>query len=303
MPTMNRSTFIFDYLPGLFAVSVDAYDLFNDTIKVWDQICHVKTSKKQYEEKAYRSSVEALQLKPEGAGISYGSIIGGPRKRWVHKTNALGTRITEEGIEDNLYEDFGDFFKDLGRSAAEYPELIVSRMFNNSTATTFHTEMDGATAIASTTHARLDGTAYSNRATSADLTYLTFWTNVILLENQFDHKGKRVRMKLKNLIHPPQLTRKATEIMLSPDRPDTGARSVSAIAKKYSGVKTIEWQYMTDTDMWVLQGDNHDLIFFKRRPTRFAKEGDFETGDIRCKVSRRDSVEMGDPRGFYFVVP
>lgn len=303
MATINRSTFIYEYLPGLFAVAVDSYDLFNETTKVWDQICHVKTSKKQYEEKAYRSGLDNLQLKQEGAAINYDAFIGGPRKRWVHKTYALGTRITEEAIEDALYEDFADFFKDLGRSAAEHPELLVSRMFNNATNTTYHTCMDGVTAIASTSHTRLDGSTYSNKGTSADLTYLTFWTNVILLENQYDHRQKRVRMRLKALIHPPQLTRKAVEIMMSPERPDTANRSVSAIAKKYANVKLIEWSYLTDTDMWVLQGDNHDLIFFKRRPTRFAKEGDFDTGDIRCKVSRRDSVEMGDPRGFFFNIP
>lgn len=301
--TMTRSDFVYGYLPGLFAVAVDAYDMFNETKKVWDSICHVKSSNKQFEEKAYRSGLSTLQYKPEGQAINYDAFIGGPKKRWVHKTFALGTRITEEAIEDALYEDYSDFFKDLGRSAAEHPELLVSRMFNNATNTTYHTCYDGSTAIASTSHTRLDGSTYSNRATSSDLTYLTFWTNVILLENQYDHRQNRVRMSLRALIHPPQLTRKAIEIVMSPDRPDTANRAVSAIAKKYAGVKLIEWAYLTDPDMWVLQGDNHDLIFFKRRPTRFAREGDFETGDIRCKVSRRDSVEMGDPRGFLFVIP
>jgi hypothetical protein len=297
-----RSTFVHDYVPGLFAVAVDSYDMFNRT-KVWDQICHVKSSKKQYEEKAYRSTLDFLQEKPEGENITYDSIIGGPKKRWVPKVYALGTRITEEAISDNLYEDFKDTFKDLGTSAAEQPEILLAQMFNNATSTTYHTVMDGATAIADTTHDRLDGSTYSNKATSSDLTYLTFWTNVILLQNQYDHRQKRVRMNLAGLMHPPQLTRKAVEVLQSTDRPDTGNRSVSAIAKKFGRVKDIEWPYMTDTDMWVLQGDNHDLIYFKRWNTRFVKEGDFENGDIRCKTVMRCSVEMGDPRGFYFVIP
>ena len=64
-----------------------------------------------------------------------------------------------------------------------------------------------------------------------------------------------------------------------------------------------DWSYLTDTDMWALQGDNHDLIWFKRMPVKFMKEPDFETGDIRSKVCRRDSCEQGDPSGFYYVIP
>ena len=114
MPTMNRSTFIHELLPGLFGVSVDTYDMYNKYMKRWDMLAHVKTSTRDREEKAYRSSLDHLRFKPEGKGVEYDSFIGGPKKTWVMKEYALGTRITENAIEDNLYESFTDFFKDLG---------------------------------------------------------------------------------------------------------------------------------------------------------------------------------------------
>ena len=308
----TRSTFIHDYVPGLFGVAVDSYDMFNKTQKVWDRICKVKTSSKQKEEKAYRSTLGHLQRKAEGVGISYDIQIGGPKKTWTHDVYALGVRISEEAISDNLYELKGggqanpalpEMFKDLGLSAAEHPEVKLAEMFNNATSTTYHTAADGL-AIASTAHKRLDGSTYSNKATSSDLTYSTFWTNVIALENQYDHRQKRVKMKCVGVLVPPQGEQKAVEIVKSKDRPDTANRAVSAIAKTgRGGIEIIVWPYLTDPDMWVLIGDNHDLIWFKRWNTRFAKEGDFETSDIKVKVVRRDSCEMGDPRGMYWNIP
>lgn len=303
-PPTNRSTFIHSYLPGLFAVAVDSYDMYNKYQKRWDVIAHVKSSKKDREEKAYRSTLGHLVHKPEGTGITYDSIIGGPKKTWVHKEYALGTRCTENAIEDNLYESFTDFFKDLGYSAAIHPDRMLGIMFNNLTATTYHTAADGL-ALASASHTRLDGTTYSNYSTAyADLTYAAFWAVAVLLENQYDHRQKRVEMRVKGLLHPPQLNRQAIEVLKSSDRPDTANRAISAIAVKYRGsVRDIDWPELTDTDAWHLQGDNHDVIWFWRVKPQFSKEPDFETGDVRCKVRLRGVVECGDPRGYYHVIP
>jgi hypothetical protein len=300
----TRSTFIHQYVPGLFGVAVDAYDMFNTEEKRWDKLCHVKTSSKQKEEKAYRSSLGNLILKPEGTAITYDSYIGGPKKTWVHKVFALGERITEEAIDDALYGQMGDRFKDLGTSAAEQPEILVAELWNNATATTYHTCADGL-ALASAVHTRLDASTYSNTSAAyADLTYTAFWATVILLENQYDHRQKRVRMKLKALVHAPAMNRQAIETLKSTDRPDQTNRAISAIANKYgTSIQDIDWAYQTDTDKWVLVGDNHDLVYFKRWPVRFVKEGDFETGDIRAKVTLRSSVEEGDPRGHFWVIP
>jgi len=312
MSIWTRSTFIHSYVPGLVGVAVDTHDMFNATKKVHDRICKTATSKRQQEEKAYRSTLGFLQRKPEGKGVTYDVQIGGPKKTWVHEVYGLGVQITEEAIFFNLYELNGggvgnpaltEMFQDLGYSAAEHPEVQLARMFNNASATTYHTAADGL-ALASASHVRFDNSTYGNLATSSDLTYSTFWTNVILLENQYDHRQKRVRMDLDAIIYPPQLTRKAIEIFRSSDRPDTANRAVSAIAKKYgTSVPLVEFPYMTDTDMWVLKGKQHDLTMYKVWNTRFARDGDFETGNVKIKVVRMDSLEMGDPRGFYWNIP
>jgi len=301
--TVNRSTFIYDFLPGYFDISVDTYDMYNKYQKRWDLLAHTKKSGNDREKKAYRSTLGHLRQKPEGTGVTYDAIIGGPEKIWVMDEYALGTRCTENAIEDNRYENFEDFFKDLGYSAAIHPDRMLGIMFNNLTATTYHTCADGL-ALASASHTRWDGSTYSNYSTAyATLNYLSFWAIVVLMENQYDHRQKRVDMPVKALVHPPQLTRQAIETLKSSDRPDTTNRAISAIAEKYSGLRRVDWAELTDEDAWHVQGMNHDVIWFWRVKPQFSKEPDFDTGDVKCKVRLRGTVECGDPRGYYHVIP
>lgn len=307
---ITRSTFNAEYIPGYFALAVDT---FRAAEKVYDKICVVKDSRKKKEDKIYRSGVGLLAEKAEAEAIGYDTPIGNLSKSWVHKVWALGIRISEEAIEDNLYEfgqggnagaDIKELFTDLGRSAAETPELEVAKVFNYCTATTYHSTNEAtATAFMSASHARLDGSTYSNRATSADLTYSSFWSAVVAAENQYDHRQKRLGFKVKNLVVPPQLERQAREVLFSADRPDTANRAVNAMVQSGRKIGLIVWAYLTDTDGWFLQLENNDLIFFWRRRTRFGKESDFETGDVKSKVDQRFSVEVGDPRGWYGNVP
>lgn len=309
---ITRSTFNKQYLPGYFALAVDTYVAHPS---MWDKICEVRTSTKQKEEKIYRSSLGNLADKAEGEPITYDTPMGNLSKSWVHTTKALGVRITEEAIDDNLYEfgnggnaggDIKDLFIDLGRSAAETPELEVAKLFNYATATTYHTtNAASATALASTSHARLDGSTYSNKGTSSDLTYTSFWSAVIAAENQYDHRQKRIQCKVRALLVPPQLEKQAREILFSSDRPDTANRAINAMVQSGRRFELYVWSYLTDTDAWCLLLDApfRDVIFFWRRKTRFAKEADFETGDVKAKVDMRFSVECGDPRSFYFNIP
>lgn len=307
---ITRSTFNKEYLPGYFALAVDT---FRAAEKVYDKIAVVKESRKKKEDKIYRSGTGLLAEKAEGEAIGYDTPIGNLDQSWVHRVWALGVRITEEAIDDNLYEfgqggnagsDVKELFTDLGRSAAETPELEVAKVFNYATATTYHTTNEAAaTAFASAAHTRLDGSTYSNKSTSADLTYTTFWSAVTAAENQYDHRQKRINFKVKNLVVPPQLERQAREVLFSSDRPDTANRAINAMVQSGRKIGLIVWSYLTDVDAWYLQLENNDLIFFWRRRTRFGKEADFETGDVKAKVDQRFSVEVGDPRGFYFNVP
>lgn len=305
----TRGRFINEYVPGLFAVAVDTY-LLKRAQSQWQDLVSIKESKKKSEENALRSGLGTPVVKGEGAPISYDTQIAGPKQTWVHKVYALGVRITEEAIEDNLYElggggsaeDLKEMFEDLGASMAENVETVVARLFNYGTATTYNTTR-GALALFSASHVRLDGSTFSNYATSTDLTYSTFWANLVSAENQYDHRQKRIAKKVTNLWVPPQLEKNAREILQSPDRPDTANRAINAYAKSGRNIQIKNWSYMTDADMWVLQCDGPGIKFFWRRKTRFAKEKDFQTGDMMAKADQRFSVEIDDERDFYGVVP
>lgn len=305
----TRSRFINEYIPGLFAVGIDSY-INKRNEQMFPKLCTVKDSQKKKEEDSIRSGLGLPVVKGEGAGITYDTQISGAKQTWVHKVYALGVRITEEAIDDNLYElngggnaeDLKEIFEDLGQSMAENPETICARFFNFGTATTYNTTRDSV-ALFSTSHARLDGSTYSNKSTQTDLTYSAFWANLVAAENQFDHRQLRINKKVEKIWFPPQLELNALEIIKSTDRPDTANRAVNAYAKSGRNIQLCKWPYMTDTDMWVLQTEGRGIIFFWRRKTRFARERDFQTGDMMAKADQRFSVEIADPRDFYGCVP
>lgn len=303
----TRSRFNNEYVPGLFALAIDTY-ITKRAEAMWRDLVTVKTSTKKKEEDAIRSGLGLPVLKGEGAGVTYDTQIAGAKQTWIHNVYALAVRITEEAIEDNLYEldrggeDLKELFYDLGEAMAENIESKVSRFFNSGTATTYHSTRDSA-ALFKTSHSRLDGSTFSNKATETDLTYDSFWTNLVAAENQYNHRQYRIKQKVKNLWIPPQLEKNAREVLQSPDRPDTANRAISAYAKSGRNIKIKVWPHMTDTDMWVLHLSGRGIVFFQRRKTRFAREKDFQTGDMMVKGDQRFSVEIADERCFYGNVP
>lgn len=304
----TRGRFNQEYLPGLFMLAIDSYEN-KRAQSMWKDLVTIKTSKKSKEEDVIRSGLGTLRNKGEGAGVTYDTQISGPKQTWVHLVKALAVRITEEAIEDNLYELSGgsegslkELFYDLGEAAEETIETEIAKFFNSATATTYHTTRFGK-AFASTTHNRLDGTTFSNYATSSDLTYLTFWSNLVAAENQYNHRSQRIMKKVNKLWVPPQYEQKAIEVLKSSDRPDTGNRAVSAYAKSGRSIELKVWRQMTDADSWVMQMEGRGIIFFWRRKTRFARDKDFQTGDIMIKVDQRWSAEIADEQCFFFNIP
>ena len=304
----TRARFNDEYVPGLFALAIDTY-ITKRTESMYRDLVTIKKSGKKKEEDSIRSGLGLPVVKGEGAGVTYDTQISGAKQTWIPSVYALAVRITEEAIEDNLYElngggggDFKELFHDLGEAMAENMETLIARFFNSATATTYHSTRDSA-ALASTTHSRLDGSTYSNYATSTDLTYTTFWTNVVAAENQYNHRQYRIKKKIKNLWIPPQMERQGLEILKSTDRPDVANRAISAYAASGRKIALKVWPHMTDADMWVLQMDGRGIIMFQRRKTRFARERDFQTGDMMVKADQRWSAEIADERDFYLTIP
>lgn len=306
--TWTRGRFNNEYIPGLFMLSVDSYEK-KRAESMWMDLCTVKTSKKSYEEDVLRSGLSTLRVKGEGAPVTYDTQIGGPKQTWVHVVRALAVDITEEAIDDNLYELNGggegnlkEIFYDLGEAAEETIETEMARFLNSASATTYHSDRFG-NALYSATQTRLDGTTYSNLATQSDLTYSTFWTALVAAENQFNHRQQKIMQKVKNLWVPPQLEQKALEILKSTDRPDTANRAVSAYAKSGRNVMLKVWRQLTDTDAWHMQKQGQGILFFWSRKTRFARDKEFQTGNMMVKVDQRWSAEIQDVQGWYGNVP
>jgi len=305
----TRARFVDEYVPGLFAVAIDTYTT-NRAEAMWDKLVTVKTSKKKKEENTERSGLDVPILKPEGQPISYDTQLKGAKQSWIHDVYALGVRITEEAVDDNLYElkggsegDLKEIFHDLGEAMGNNLEVLMARFLNSATATTYHTERDGSTALISDSHTLLGGTTFDNKSTNADLTYSAFWSVLVAAENQYNHRGHRVKKRVEKLWFPPQLERKALEILKSTDRPDTANRAVSAYAQSGRKIQAMNWNQLTDTDAWHMQLEGDGIIFFWRRKTRFAREGDFQTGDLMVKADQRFSAEINDYRSFYSNVP
>ncbi|MFH0826139.1 MAG: hypothetical protein V2B18_25590 [Pseudomonadota bacterium] len=309
MAEWTRSRFVNEYIPGLETVMVDSY-LSKRAESMWPKLVTTKTSKKKKEEDTLRSRLGLPLEKGEGAGITYDVQIAGAKQAWIHTVYALGVRITEEAVEDNLYElggggnadDVQELYADLGDSMARNVEVVVSRLLTSATATTYHTTRNSA-ALLSTTHSRLDGSTFSNYLTATDLTPASFWAAVIAAENQLDHRQARVEKRVKNLWIPPQLEKKAREILYSTDAPDTANRAINAYKQSGRNISLNKWAYLTDADGWFLQCDGIAFKFYWRRKTRFAREGDFQTGDIQVKGDQRFSVEIDDEREILGNVP
>jgi len=304
----TRGRFNDEYVPGLFALAIDTY-INKRAESMWKSLCTVKTSAKKKEEDVIRSGLGFPVIKGEGAPVTYDTQIAGAKQAWVHLVYALAVRITEEAIDDNLYElngggegDLKELFHDLGEAMAENDEVLMARFLVNGAATTYHSTRDSK-ALFATDHPRLDGSTFSNKATSSDLTYSTFWANLISAENQYNHRQYRIKKKIKNLWVPPQYEQKGLEILKSTDRPDTANRAVSAYAKSGRNVGLKVWSYLTDEDAHYFQLDGDGIVRFNRRKTRFARERDFATGDMKVKSDTRWSAEVRDPQGWYGVIP
>ena len=305
----TRSRFLNEYVPGLFTVALDAYMTQRD-MNLWDKLCTVRESLKKKEEDSIRSRLGRLVKKGEGAPVDYDTGIEGPKQSWINDVWALGVRITEEAIDDNLYhlkaggnaDELKEIFEDLGFSLAENPEILAAQFFNSATATTYH-KTRFSTALAATTQYRLDGSTFSNLLTATDLTYSTFWTALIAAENQLDHRQHIVKRKVKAIWHPPQLEKNVTEILKSTDRPDTANRAVNAYGKSGRNIADHNWGHMSNASQWVLQTEGRGIICFMRRKTRFAREREFQTGDMMMKGDQRLSMEIADERDFMFSQP
>lgn len=299
MAIETRSRFSKSIVPGLFALMTEEYKRYPE---VWRDLVDVRSSKRAYEENAWMTGYGVVPIKAEGAALTYDARVQGYTKRWTHNTSAMGARITEEAIEDDLYGVMRSAAKDLGVAARETRHIRVAAIFNTGFGTGTHSAGDGL-AIFSGSHTWPTGSTWSNLATASALSYSTLQAAILAFEAKTDARGKKFMQTPTTLLVPPALEMKARQLLESVGTPEDANNSINAIKSGRPRLRMVVWNHLTSPTAWFLLGEkaqrDDGLIVFERVGVSFTREGDFDTGDAKFKVRWRDSVEVNNPIELY----
>ena len=295
---ISRAQLLKELLPGLNALFGLEYAKYGEQHK---EIYETETSERSFEEETKLSGFSAAPVKNEGAAIAYDNAQEAFTARYTHETIALGFSITEEAIEDNLYDSLSSrYTKALARGMA-YTKQVKGAAILNTGFTAGVTYGDGVT-LFSTAHPLISGGVNSNRpATPADLNETSLENAVIQIAAWTDERGLLIAAKPKKLVVPPALQFVATRLLETELRVGTADNDINAIKNNGSipGGYTIN-NFLTDTNAWFLLTDvPNGLKHFVRSPLANSMDGDFDTGNVRYKARERYSFGVSDPLGIY----
>jgi hypothetical protein len=282
-------------LNGLFGLSYSEYE------QEHKEIYETEKSERSFEEEVKLSGFSAAPVKNEGAAIAYDNAQEAFTSRYNHETVALGFSITEEAIEDNLYESLSArYTKALARAMAYTKQVKGASVLNNG----FSAQYPGGDGVAlfSAAHPLVSGGVNSNRpSTNADLNETSLESAVIQIAAWTDERGLLIAAKPRKLIIPPTLMYVATRLLETSLRVGTTDNDVNALKSNGSipGGYAVN-HYLTDPNAWFLTTDVPDgLKHFERVPLENKMEGDFETGNMRYKSRERYSFGWSDPLGIF----
>jgi hypothetical protein len=265
------------------------------------EIYETETSERSFEEETKLSGFSAAPVKNEGSAIAYDNAQEAWTTRYNHETIALGFSITEEAIEDNLYDSLSArYTKSLARAMAYTKQVKAAAVINNG----FSASYPGGDGVAlfSTAHPLVSGGTNSNRpSTAADLNETSLEAAVIQIAAWTDERGLLIAAKPKKLIVPPALQFVATRLLETSLRVGTTDNDVNALKNNGSIPEgyTIN-HYLTDTNGWYLTTDvPNGLKHFVRSPLENKMDGDFDTGNVRYKARERYSFGWSDPLGVF----
>jgi hypothetical protein len=295
---ISRAQLLKELLPGLNALFGLEYARYGEQHK---EIYETETSERSFEEETKLSGFSAAPVKNEGSAIAYDNAQEAFTARYTHETIALGFSITEEAIEDNLYDSLSSrYTKALARGMA-YTKQVKAAAILNTGFTAGVTYGDGVT-LFSTAHPLVSGGVNSNRpATAADLNETSLENAVIQIAAWTDERGLLIAAKPKKLVVPPSLQFVATRLLETELRVGTADNDINAIKNNGSipGGYTVN-NFLTDTNAWFLLTDvPNGLKHFVRSPLANSMDGDFDTGNVRYKARERYSFGVSDPLGVY----
>lgn len=295
--SISRAQALKELLPGLNALFGLEYKKYeNEHAEIYE----TETSERSFEEEVKLSGFGAAPVKAEGSAIAYDNAQESFTARYNHETVAMGFSITEEAMEDNLYDSLSArYTKALARAMA-YTKQVKAASLLNSGFTSFNSG-DGVT-LFSTAHPTVAGVTNSNRpGTDVDLNETALEQAVIDIAAFKDERGLLIAARPRKLIVPPSLMFVATRLLQTEMRVGTADNDINALKSNGSipeGYRVNH--YLTDTDGWFITTDvPNGMKHFVRTAISQSMDGDFDTGNVRYKSRERYSFGVSDPLGIY----
>ena len=295
---ISRAQLFKELLPGLNALFGLEYARYGEEHK---EIYETETSERSFEEETKLSGFSAAPVKNEGSAIAYDNAQEAWTTRYNHETIALGFSITEEAIEDNLYDSLSArYTKGLARAMAYTKQVKAAAVLNNG----FNSSYVGGDGVSlfNSAHPLVNGGTNSNApSTPADLNETSLENAVIQIAAWTDERGLLIAAKPKKLIVPPPLQFVATRLLETKLRVGTNNNDINAIENNGSIPEgyTIN-HFLTAPNAWFLTTDvPNGLKHFERTPLQNSMDGDFDTGNVRYKSRERYSFGWSDPLGIY----
>ena len=295
---ISRAQLLKELLPGLNALFGLEYEKYGEEHK---EIYETETSERSFEEETKLSGFSAAPVKNEGSAIAYDNAQEAWTARYNHETIAMGFSITEEAVEDNLYDSLSSrYTKALARGMAYTKQVKAAYVLNNAF-TGGPTYGDGVV-LCSTAHPLVSGGTNSNRPTTGtDLNETSLENAVIQIAGWTDERGLLIASRPRKLIIPPQLQFTATRLLETELRVSTADNDINALKNNGSIPEgyTIN-HYLTDPNAFFLTTDvPNGLKHFIRTPMTTGMDGDFDTGNVRYKARERYSFGVSDPLGIF----
>ena len=295
---ISRAQLLKELLPGLNALFGLEYARYGEEHK---EIYETETSERSFEEETKLSGFSAAPVKNEGSALQYDNAQEAWTARYNHETIALGFSLTEEAIEDNLYDSLSArYTKALARAMAYTKQVKAANVLNNG----FNAAIAGGDGVSlfNAAHPLVNGGSNSNvPSTAADLNETSLENAVIQIAAWTDERGLLIAAKPKKLIVPPALQFVATRLLETELRVGTTDNDINAL--KNNGAVPEGYainHFLTDVNAWFLTTDvPNGLKHFVRSPLTNSMDGDFDTGNVRYKSRERYSFGYSDPLAIY----
>ena len=294
---ISRAQLVKELEPGLNALFGLEYKQYvNEAAEIFE----TENSDRAFEEEVMLSGFANAAVKSEGAAVTFDTANETFTSRYTHETVALAFAITEEAIEDNLYDKISTrYTKALARSMANTKQIKAANVLNNGFSSSFPGG-DGKELFA-TDHPTQSGDAKNELSTSADLSETSLEQALIDIAAFTDERGLKIAARGLKLIIPSELQFTAERIMKSANRVGTADNDINALASKGMIPQGyVVNNFLTDTDAFFIKTDvPNGLKMFERAPIKTAMEGDFDTGNVRYKARERYSFGFSDWRGMF----